>query len=159
MEITSDSAHRTMTLGRLLAAVLVPGEVLCLEGELGTGKTVLVQGLARGLGFEGNVPSPTFTIIHPYQSIRLCHIDAYRLSCADELIDAGVEDFLDGEWICAVEWADRVRGAIPAGALTLRMLFAAGDEQRVIKVEESGDSMGWELRLIGLEERLADFES
>lgn len=158
MLITSDSAHRTSAVGRLLAEVLAPGDVLYLEGELGTGKTALVQGVARGLGFEGGVPSPTFTIIHPIPSIRLCHIDAYRLSGAAELVGAGVDDFLDGEWICAVEWADRVREALPAGGLTLRILFAGGDQQRVIEAETGEDAASWAPRLKYLEERLAAFK-
>lgn len=155
MKILSDSDGRTRGLGRMLAAVLVPGDVLCLEGALGTGKTVLVQGLAGGLGYPGIVPSPTFTIIHPYRSIRLCHVDAFRLSGPDELESAGIDDYLDGEWICAVEWADRVRAALPGRALYLRILFTGTDERRVIEVEAQGDPSAWGPRLAAVKEIFA----
>lgn len=152
METISDSADRTRAVGRLLAAVLVPGDVLCLEGELGTGKTVLVQGIAGGLGFDGRVPSPTFTIIQTFPSVRLCHVDAYRLSGPADLLGAGIDDFLDGEWICAVEWADRVRGALPASCLDVRLLFAEDDARRVIEFDTGEAAAAWGPRLRALEE-------
>ncbi len=142
--IRSDSEERTLALGRTLGAALDPGDVVCLEGELGTGKTVLVRGMARGRGYDGPVTSPTFIIINPYPAATLCHVDAYRLSDGEQLVEAGIDDFLDGCWICAVEWAQRVRSALPSKRLTVSIAFGAGENERLIKVRESG---GWDGRL------------
>jgi tRNA threonylcarbamoyladenosine biosynthesis protein TsaE len=125
--LKSGSQETSAGIGAFLSSVLEPGDVLCLEGPLGTGKTVLVRGLARGRGWAGPVPSPTFTIINPYPEIGLCHVDAFRLSGADELVEAGIEEYLDGDWVCAVEWAERVRPALPARALEVSLAF--GEER------------------------------
>lgn len=130
----SVSREQTAEVGAFLAGILEAGDVLCLDGDLGAGKTVLVQGLASGRGFAGPVPSPTFTIINPYPEIRLCHVDAYRLSGPDELMEAGIEEYLDGEWICAVEWADRVRGALPSRALEISIGFGGLEDDRIISI-------------------------
>jgi tRNA threonylcarbamoyladenosine biosynthesis protein TsaE len=148
--LTSGSSQRTSGIGASLASLLTGGDVLCLEGELGAGKTVLVQGMASALGYDGAVPSPTFTIINPYPEIGLCHVDAFRLADAEELIEAGIEEYLEGGWICAVEWADRVRGALPASAVEVRISFGAGDDERRLEFKAPGD-LG-----ARLEERLSD---
>jgi tRNA threonylcarbamoyladenosine biosynthesis protein TsaE len=140
--LQSGSYQRTGDVGAVLADVMARGDVLCLSGELGAGKTVLVQGIARALGYEGPVPSPTFTIINPYPEIGLCHVDAFRLEGADELIGAGIEEYLDGEWICAVEWAERVRPALPDGALEVSISFGQGDDDRVLTFGAAGDFGG-----------------
>jgi tRNA threonylcarbamoyladenosine biosynthesis protein TsaE len=145
MEITLKSGSRdeTFEIGSLLGELLDAGDVLCLEGDLGTGKTVLVQGLARARRYDGPVPSPTFTIINPYPEIALCHVDAFRLSGPGELIDTGIEEYLDGDWICAVEWAEKVRQALPAKALEVRIEFGAAEDDRTLCVTLAG---GWDGR-------------
>ncbi|MCJ7745688.1 MAG: tRNA (adenosine(37)-N6)-threonylcarbamoyltransferase complex ATPase subunit type 1 TsaE [Actinobacteria bacterium] len=139
MELISDSIDKTISLGMILGRSLAPGDVVCLEGELGTGKTVMVHGIARGRGHTGTVPSPTFTIIHTYPGVRLCHADAFRLSGADELLDAGIEEYLGGDWVLAVEWADRVRDALPGDALTVHLAFGNDDNERLLTIEATGE--------------------
>jgi tRNA threonylcarbamoyladenosine biosynthesis protein TsaE len=151
--IKSGSEEHTVMLGVSIGSVLSPGDVVCLEGELGTGKTVLVKGIARGLGHEGPVTSPTFTIIHTYPDARLCHVDAYRLEGARDLVSVGIDDFLDGGWVCAVEWADRVRPALPERALRVRFSFGPGEDDRVLEVSATGE---WDGRLGALLEELTD---
>jgi tRNA threonylcarbamoyladenosine biosynthesis protein TsaE len=151
MTITSLSSERTLEIGAALAGVLRPDDVLCLEGELGTGKTVIVRGIARALGHEGPVTSPTFMLIHPYPEIDLCHVDAFRLEGAEEMLEAGIEEYCEGGWICAVEWAERVRGALPPGALSIKIAFGRGDDDRVITLDAQG---GWNGRLEALMELL-----
>lgn len=141
LELTTRSAGQTEGLGAALAPLLSPGDLLLLAGALGTGKTVLVRGVARGLGFAGPVTSPTFTIIHTYPEISLCHVDAYRLAGADDLLAAGIEDFLDGEWICAVEWADRVSGALPPGGVRVTLAFGEAEDDRTITVQGEADRL------------------
>lgn len=151
LKLKSDSTERTLKIGDTLSAFLSAGDVVCLEGELGTGKTVMVRGIARGLGFKGPVPSPTFTIIHTYPQIGLCHVDAFRLSDADDLMAVGVGEYLEGRWICALEWSDRVREAIPPDALTVTLRFGALDNERQIVIDTPGD---WEKRLGEFDERI-----
>lgn len=153
MTLNSGSAGRTLQIGAALARILVPGDTLRLEGELGTGKTVLVRGMARSLGYEGPITSPTFTLINPYPEIALCHVDAFRLSGGDELLEAGIEEYLEGDWICAVEWADRVDTAMPARSLEVRLAFGEREEDRVINLVTLG---GWDGREGLLAEKLGD---
>lgn len=142
--LKSNSEQKTLAIGKTLGAALNPGDLVDLRGELGTGKTVLVRGIARGRGYEGAVTSPTFTVINCYREPRLCHVDAYRLEDGDQLIDAGVDDFLDGEWICAIEWGERVASALPPRRLSITLSYGEGEDERLIRIREAG---GWDGRL------------
>jgi len=98
----------TRELGQAIAAGLRPGHVVCLFGDLGAGKTTLVQGIARGLGILDPVTSPTFTLIHEYRnSPPLFHIDLYRLE-SFELEDLGLDEYLEGEGIVCIEWPEKM---------------------------------------------------
>ena len=104
----------TEHIGPQLARSLRPGTVLAYQGDLGMGKTAFTRGLARGLGCEGRVTSPTFTIVNEYDGpTPLFHFDMYRLPDADALFDIGWEDYLDRGGICAVEWSEQVAEALP----------------------------------------------
>ena len=139
MVFYSASQADTEALGERMAAALPPGgAVIALYGELGAGKTAFVRGLARGLGVEETVVSPTFTIVNEYSGRReLFHFDMYRLGSADELFDIGWEDYLGREGICAVEWSENVPGAFD------------GSEIRVIM--EKTDETGRRITVEGLE--------
>ena len=104
MQITTHSADETQALGEKLAERLRPGDVIAYFGDLGAGKTALTRGIARGLGIEDNVTSPTYTIVNEYLSGRLplFHFDMYRLSSSDELFDIGWEDDQARGGVCAV---------------------------------------------------------
>lgn len=138
MVLLSRSPGDTRRIGTLLASRIGPGMVLCLDGEMGTGKTVLVQGIADGLGYRGMVPSPTFLLIREYPEVRLCHVDAFRLSGERELVEAGIDEYLESGWTCAVEWAQNVRGALPADALQVKMEYGSGENDRVLSFPGSG---------------------
>ena len=107
--------EETRDLGRHLGRAAVPGEVICLDGDLGVGKTVFAQGFAEGLGITGPVASPTFTIVQSYSRGRLpfYHMDVYRLEDEDELEAIGGSEMLDGDGVCLVEWGSRVEGLLP----------------------------------------------
>jgi len=113
MEYISHSEADTEALGERVARSLsAGGVVIALYGELGAGKTAFVRGLARGLGVQDAVVSPTFTIVNEFMGEReLFHFDMYRLSGAEELFDIGWEDYLSREGVCAVEWSENVPGA------------------------------------------------
>ena len=129
MIIYTNSEAETEAAGAQLAATLPDGAVVALYGDLGAGKTAFVRGMARGMGIEARVSSPTFSIVNEYLARReLYHFDMYRLDSSDELFDIGWEDYLSRGGVCAVEWSERVADAIE------------GDESpvRICKISESG---------------------
>ena len=111
-EFITTSESETEALGAKLAASLPGGSVVAMYGDLGAGKTAFVRGMARGMGLQTRVSSPTFTIVNEYLGERdLIHFDMYRLSGADELFDIGWEDYLARGAVCAVEWSENVEDA------------------------------------------------
>ena len=127
----------TFALGVRLGGLLQPGDFLGLTGELGTGKTLLVRGICKGLGVpEGQVQSPTFTIVNSYAGGRLPlhHADLYRIENHDELYATGYFDLLEGAGVTAVEWVERIVGASPPSRLALRF-DRAGDTGRTLRLE------------------------
>ena len=135
MRFVSHSPAETEAFGEALAKRLRPGDVVAFTGSLGMGKTALTRGLARGLGCRARVTSPTFTIVNEYDGgVPLFHFDLYRLSSADELYDIGWDDYLERGGVCAVEWSERVAGALPEGTVTVDLARGETDESRVITV-------------------------
>jgi tRNA threonylcarbamoyladenosine biosynthesis protein TsaE len=118
---TTRSREETASLGEALAEGLRPGDVVAMDGDLGAGKTAMTSGIARGLGVRGAVSSPTFTLLieHGAGSRRLAlhHFDAYRLSGSAEFLALGFDEVLDGDGVSVVEWAERVREALPPTAI------------------------------------------
>ncbi len=114
MEFITNSPEETEAVGVALGKVLTPGTVLAYTGDLGAGKTAFTRGLARGLGAQDRVTSPTYTIVNEYLSGRLplFHFDMYRLSSSDDLWDIGWEDYLLRGGVCAVEWSENVADAL-----------------------------------------------
>ena len=138
MQITTHSADETQALGQKLASRLAPGDVIAYFGDLGAGKTAFTRGLAQGLGITDPVTSPTYTIVNEYLSgrIPLFHFDMYRLSSSDELFDIGWEDYLDRGGVCAVEWSENVRDALPPDAVTVTIARCPeNDGWRTITIE------------------------
>lgn len=141
LQLDSASEDETAGLGRALAEALEPGTCVALVGNLGAGKTRLVQAIARALGVDRQqAASPTFVLIHEYSGrLPLYHFDAYRLKDSDEFLDLGAGELLEGEGVCLIEWADRVADALPRDRLTVtlapigetsrRLTFTAGGAQ------------------------------
>ncbi|MDE7221000.1 MAG: tRNA (adenosine(37)-N6)-threonylcarbamoyltransferase complex ATPase subunit type 1 TsaE [Oscillospiraceae bacterium] len=116
----SRSELETEKIGESLAHRLRAGDVVAYKGDLGAGKTAFTRGLARGLGYGGRVTSPTFTIVNEYDGrLPLFHFDMYRLGDEEELFDIGWEDYLNRGGVCAVEWSERIAGALPPGTVTV----------------------------------------
>ena len=135
MEFITHSPEETELLGERLGRLLAPGTVIAYLGDLGAGKTAFTRGIARGIGAEGPVTSPTYTIVNEYLSgrIPLFHFDMYRLHSADDLFDIGWEDYLERGGVCAVEWSENVADALES-PLTVR-IEKLGDTSRRITVE------------------------
>ena len=140
MTYITNSPAQTEAVGEALAKVLRPGTVIAYRGDLGAGKTAFTRGLARGLGCDDMVTSPTYTIVNEYLSGRmpLFHFDMYRLGSADDLWDIGWEDYLDRGGICAVEWSENVEEALESFLLV--NIEKIGDESRRITIE-GGDGL------------------
>ena len=135
MEILTNSPQETEAVGMRLAQCLRPGTVIAYCGDLGAGKTAFTRGLARGLGCDEPVTSPTYTIVNEYLSGRLplFHFDMYRLASSDDLWDIGWEDYLERGGVCAVEWSENVTEAME-NAIWVR-IEKTGEESRRITIE------------------------
>jgi len=133
------SEAETRAFAERLACALQPGDVVALVGDLGTGKTRLVQGIATALGVStADVTSPTFTLIHEYRGrIRLLHCDAYRLRRPEEFPDLGLDDLFAEDGIAVVEWADRVEQYLPRDHLRVQ-ITATGPTSRAIEITATG---------------------
>lgn len=121
MDYNSCDESATFELGRSIGQQAKPGEIYCLSGELGAGKTVFAKGFASGLGVREIVTSPTFTIVNEYGCVgvmpqKLFHFDVYRIVDADEMFDIGYEEMFFGDGVCLVEWAEQIAELIPAHA-------------------------------------------
>jgi tRNA threonylcarbamoyladenosine biosynthesis protein TsaE len=154
LHTTTRDAADTHALGQRLGALLRAGDVVVLDGELGTGKTVLAKGIAVGLGITEPVVSPTFTVVREYDApLPLVHVDVYRLDHLQELHDLGFDDLVGGEAVTVVEWGDRVSAALPADRLRVLLEPGAGDDEREISVEAAG--LSWSERHDALRAALA----
>lgn len=139
-EFFSNSPEQTRRLGIQLGGLLRPGDLICLEGELGAGKTTLVQGLAAGWGSPQQVTSPTFVIINLYtrgDGQHFTHLDAYRLESAAEAQDLDLDEYL-GRGPMVVEWADNIEPALPAERLWLK-LYWVEEARRRIELSPEGE--------------------
>ena len=142
MEVISNSPTETEQLGADLAAQLSPGDIIAFTGDLGAGKTAFTRGLARGLGIQERVTSPTFTIVNEYEGgrIPLFHFDMYRLGSSDELFDIGWEDYLARGGVCAVEWREVVDDALEGHVIRVDIRRGNDDSQRLITITGGPDA-------------------
>lgn len=143
------SPVETQRLGRVLGRLLDGHELICLEGELGTGKTTLIQAVGRAQGVTTPITSPTFTLVNEYQGQKgkIYHVDLYRLSSPEEIVQAGIDSYFYGDGICLLEWAEKAQSILPAQFLYL-ILAHAGDDNRHVTVKSKGGS--YRLLLAGL---------
>ena len=133
-----------LALGAELAAAITSGALVTVKGNLGAGKTVLCRGLLRGRGYEGRVKSPTFTLVEPYEleNGHIYHFDLYRLSDPDELEYIGIEDYLQKDHLCLVEWPERGAGCLPESDISIEIEISG--EKRVVHcrgLSESGQTV------------------
>ena len=119
----TNKAEETFLLGKKLAEQATSGQVYCLDGELGTGKTVFTQGFAAGLGIKEPVNSPTITIVQVYEEGRLdfYHFDVYRITDVEEMYEIGCEEYFDGEGVCLIEWAQLIEEILPENVIHIKI--------------------------------------
>lgn len=137
---TSHNPAGTRALGEVLGQRLAAGDVICLTGDLGAGKTLFVQGLAAGLGVTDDVTSPTFTILQVYDGGRLplYHFDLYRLDDPGQLEDIGFTEYAGGRGAAVIEWADKFAAAMPEERLWVELRLGNGEDERLISFEPVG---------------------
>ncbi|MBN1658821.1 MAG: tRNA (adenosine(37)-N6)-threonylcarbamoyltransferase complex ATPase subunit type 1 TsaE [Anaerolineae bacterium] len=143
LDLISHSPAQTRRLGARLGMLLHPGDVVCLQGELGTGKTRLAQGIGRGLGVTEPITSPSYTLIAEYCAPSpgsvLYHVDLYRLEVpVDEALAMGLDEYLGGSGVTVIEWADRVRDVLPDECLWIELRHL-DDSKRGILMKAHGD--------------------
>lgn len=139
MEIISDSAGKTLDIGKRLAGNFKKGDIVCLFGDLGSGKTVLTKGISSGLGVDKDkVASPTFVILRQYEGkLMIYHFDLYRLNRPEDILDLGYEEYFFGEGISVIEWADKLGRLQPREFLKIQLLVA-GKDKRKLKISAEG---------------------
>lgn len=142
MLIETNCAAETFAAGKALGEQAKPGQIFCLNGDLGVGKTVFTQGFAVGLGINEPICSPTFTILQEYESGRLplYHFDVYRIADVEEMYEVGFDDYVEGNGVCMIEWANLIEEILPARCtnVTIEKDLDKGFDYRRITVAERG---------------------
>jgi len=145
LHITTSSAEQTQSFGHTLASRLLPGDVICLWGDLGAGKTTLAQGLCRGLQSKEIAVSPSYGLIHEYQGLcDIYHLDLYRLDNSAQAEEIGITEYLYGRGISILEWPERIRDILPESRLDIH-LTRLDQQTRKIEIKTSGNN--WNDRL------------
>jgi tRNA threonylcarbamoyladenosine biosynthesis protein TsaE len=139
MEIISCSAQKTLGIGKFISGKLKKGDIVCLYGDLGSGKTVLTKGISSGLGVDKDtVASPTFVILRQYKGkLPVYHFDLYRLNSPGDILDLGYEEYFFDEGISVIEWADKLGRLLPREFLRIQLLVA-GKNKRKLKISAQG---------------------
>jgi len=133
MKIITGSPAETRKFAQGFARKLRKGDILCLKGELGSGKTTFIQGLARGLGIRGNVVSPTFVLLAEYKGkIPLYHFDLYRLNSTEEIRALGYEEFFYGSGITVIEWAEKLKELMPEKYIEVRFKIINKNKREIV---------------------------
>ncbi len=136
------SPAETAALGEEFSSNLRPGDVVALVGELGGGKTGFVGGICEGLGVQGHVTSPTFTLIHEYpaRDVVVVHADMYRITSAREVAEIGLDEYFAPPFICLIEWADRILELLPAERYLVTFAHCALANERSIAISAPGEA-------------------
>jgi tRNA threonylcarbamoyladenosine biosynthesis protein TsaE len=141
LNFKTNSPEETFAFGQCLAKVLGPGQVVCLAGDLGAGKTLLVQGLSKALGIEDTVNSPTFTILNVYEAnFPIYHFDLYRLEYAEELFDIGFYEYTEGQGLSIIEWPDKFPAELPNEYLWIDIKSSGSMNERILHVDAHGSA-------------------
>jgi tRNA threonylcarbamoyladenosine biosynthesis protein TsaE len=134
ISVETEGPDQTFAIGRALGEHLFAGSLVCLVGDLGAGKTLMTQGIAAGLQVPADchVASPTFVFLNIHNGrLPLYHFDAYRALSADAFVDLGVDEYLTGDGVCVIEWADKVEDALPAERLEVQLHHLAPNRRRI----------------------------
>ena len=147
MEFEVNSIEETTKLGKELGKILNPGDIICLTGDLGTGKTHITKGISEGLGITDNITSPTITIVNEYNSgrLKLYHFDVYRVSDPDEIYAIGFDDYIFGDGVSIIEWANYIEEILPKEYLHIYITkdLSKGENYRKITITPYGEKYNY----------------
>ena len=133
VKIYLENEEKTREIGSKLGELLTPKSVICLIGDLGAGKTTMTQSLARALGVDDYITSPTFTIVNEYEGkMPLYHFDVYRIGSSEEMYDIGFDEYIDGEGVCIIEWANLIEDILPDEYLYIEMNYIETGREMII---------------------------
>lgn len=141
-KVETNSAGETVRIGELIGKLLNPGDIVCLEGDLGTGKTAMTQGIAQALGIDGRITSPTFTIVNEYYGrLKMYHFDVYRVNDPEELYDIGFEEYIYDQAVVVIEWSDLIKDMISEENIWVKISKEPdfGENTRVIDIYFNGE--------------------
>lgn len=140
-EFKTFSQEETIEIGKALGRILNTGDIVCINGDLGTGKTVFTNGIAKSLGIKEHITSPTFTIVNEYSGrVPFYHFDVYRIADSEEMFEIGFEEYLYGEGIVVIEWADIIKDILPEEVIqvTIKKNLDLGIDARIIEIVFNG---------------------
>lgn len=141
MQIKLNGLEETKDFGIRLGELLNSGDILCLNGDLGAGKTTLTKSIGIGLGVTDYITSPTFALINEYEGrIPVYHFDVYRLANVEDLYDLGFDDYFYGKGVCIIEWADKIEKLLPEDRIVLNIEKVEDENSRVINITGYGNS-------------------
>jgi tRNA threonylcarbamoyladenosine biosynthesis protein TsaE len=152
MKILSSSPETTLDIGQKLGSICEPGDVICLAGNLGAGKTTMAQAIAAGSGVDESeyVNSPTFAILHEYRGrIPIYHMDFYRLGSSEDVVELGLEDYFYSDGLTLVEWFERASDLLPESVLVIHLIY----------IDESSREISLHSQSPGWQKRIHDFEN
>lgn len=155
-EMVTTSPDETYNEGKKLGSLLNKGDRVYLTGDMGSGKTAFTKGIAAGLGIEGHITSPTFTLVNEYEGeIPLYHFDVYRISDPEEMLEIGFEEYLEVNGVVVIEWAELIQGLLPTDGIWIDIRKGAldGRDSRTIRMEFKGDRYKKVEALLNKEER------
>ena len=139
MEIILKGLKETEEFGIKLGSLMKRGDILCLNGDLGAGKTTMTKSIGLGLGVEEYITSPTFALINEYRGrLPVYHFDVYRLENADDLYDLGFDDYFYGNGVCIIEWAHKIQRMIPKDRIVVDIEKGNEDDERLLKISGYG---------------------
>ena len=142
MEFIVDSVAKTINIGKKIGGLARSGDIICLNGDLGSGKTHFTKGIAKGLGISDNITSPTFTIVNEYEGrIKLYHFDVYRVNDPDEISEMGFDEYIFGEGVSVIEWSNYIKEIIPEECMNINIIKMPKEDDtfRKIIIEYKGD--------------------
>jgi tRNA threonylcarbamoyladenosine biosynthesis protein TsaE len=153
IELRTETPEQTREVGAVLATLLRPRDTVILTGDLGAGKTTLVQGIGRGLGVEEHVASPTFTLVREYAGrLDVAHVDVYRLERVQDVVDLGLDELGGPDRVLLVEWGDAIEELLPGDRIVVELTTDAGETRRITIVPQG---RSWAARWERLEQALA----
>mgnify|MGYP000356765787 FL=1 len=141
LKIISHNLQETNFIGKIIGKNTEKGTVICLDGDLGAGKTTLTQSIAKGIEIDEYITSPTFNIIKEYDGrLKLFHMDVYRINDIIEMIDLGYEEYIYSDGVCIIEWSDKIKEILPENRINMRLLRGKEENERTFHIDGKGSS-------------------